>query len=114
MCSTGCKKILDFLYLMLSYFIALSRLVLWTVLFFFSGLQRTLFLRGEVVCVEFKTIPLKCDREDTGEKLAYLDKLCLENPDLVDFEGEEDSFSDSISIEDETPEDADDEDEDSE
>ncbi len=91
----GYKKILEFLDLLFSYFIALSRLALWTILFFFSGLQRTIFLRGEIVCVEFKTIPLKCDRDDTDEKLSYLDKLCLENPDLIEnIEQESDDFFD--------------------
>ena len=100
------KRIFGFLDLILSYFIALSRLVVWVVLFFFSGLQRTLFMRSEIVCVEFKTIPLKCDREDTGEKLAYLDKLCSENPDLAEYYSEDEKEliedEDSDIIEDDT------------
>lgn len=66
-----------------SYFIALARLIIWTTLTFFSGLQRTLFTRSEVVGVELKIAPFRCDIKDTNDKLAYIDKLCLENPDLI-------------------------------
>lgn len=72
-----------------SYVIAICRLIIWTILFFFSGLQRTLFMRSEVASVDFKVLPLRCDMEDTDEKLAYLDKLCLENPDLMQVVEEE-------------------------
>ena len=83
-----------------SYFVAVARLVVWTLIFFFSGLQRTLFMRSEVVGVEFKCIPIKCYRDEFDDKLAYLDKLCLENPDLVEgmmeeeipFESTEEEF----------------------
>ena len=74
-----------------SYLIALLRLILWTILTFFSGLQRTLFMRSEVVGVNLKVTPLRCDMEDTDEKLAYIDKLCMENPELTTIE---DNFSD--------------------
>lgn len=77
-----------------SYTIAFFRLLNWTVLFFFSGLQRTLFMRSEIVCVEFRTIPMRCDREDADEKLAYLDKLCLENPDLMKYVEDMDDIED--------------------
>ena len=82
---------------MFSYLVAISRLILWTILLFFSGLQRILFLRSEVVSVDFKVIPLLCDRKDTKEKLAYIDKLCMENPDLAEISEEvmdEDNFED--------------------
>ena len=64
---------------------ALARLVVWTVIFFFSGLQRTLFTRSEVAGVDMKLLPLRCDMEDVDEKLAYIDKLCIENPDLAEI-----------------------------
>ena len=76
------EKILKFFNLVLSYLIALGRLLLWTVIFFFSGLQRTLFMRSEVDYVEFRVIPLRCDCQEADDKLAYIDKLCTENPDL--------------------------------
>lgn len=71
-----------------SYIVALARLFVWTVIFFFSGLQRTLFMRSEVAGVDFKIIPLKCDRDEYDDKLAYLDKLCIENPDLAGIDDE--------------------------
>jgi len=46
-------------------------------------------MRSEVASVDFKVLPLRCDMEDTDEKLAYLDKLCLENPDLMQVVEEE-------------------------
>ena len=95
------RTVIGFFYLMFSYLVAISRLILWTILLFFSGLQRILFLRNEVVSVEFKVIPLLCDRKDTKEKLAYIDKLCMENPDLAEISEEvmdevmnEDNFED--------------------
>jgi hypothetical protein len=83
-----------------SYFVALARLVVWTAVFFFSGLQRTLFMRSEIVGVDFKVMPLRCYREDFDEKLAYLDKLCIENPDLIGMEDDEIPFDDIIEDED--------------
>ena len=80
-----------------SYMVAFLRLLNWTIIFFFTGLQRTLFMRSEVVSVEFRVMPLRCDLEDTDDKLAYIDKLCLENPDLaVAVEDEDLSFLDDI------------------
>lgn len=69
---------------LISYLIALARLIIWTILVFFSGLQRTLFMRSEVVGVELKVTSLRSDLKDTDDKLAYIDKLCLENPDLME------------------------------
>lgn len=65
---------------------------MWTVLVFFLGLQKTLFSRSEVVGIEIKVLPLRCDIKDTDEKLAYIDKLCLENPELI-ADKIEDEFS---------------------
>ena len=79
-----------------SYIIALLRLLNWTAIFFFAGLQRTLFMRSEVSSVEFGVLPLRCDMEDTDDKLAYIDKLCLENPDLaMTTEAEDFDFPDN-------------------
>lgn len=71
-----------------SYIVALARLVVWTFILFFTGLQRTLFMRSEVVGVDFRVLPLRCYMEETDDKLAYLDKLCIENPDLMGIEDE--------------------------
>ena len=88
-----------FLKVLWSYFVALARLVVWTFILFFTGLQRTLFMRSEIVGVEFKVIPLICDREEYDDKLAYLDKLCIENPDLMGLE--DDEYFDDIMLDDE-------------
>ena len=94
----------EFLKVFWSYIVALLRLVVWTIILFFSGLQRTLFTRSEVVGVDMKLAPLRCDLEDVDEKLAYIDKLCIENPDLAemaeqayleDMKEDEDYFDDS-------------------
>ena len=74
-----------------SYIRAVIRLLIWTILVFFSGLQRTLFTRSEIAGVDLKLVPLKCDLEETDEKLAYIDKLCLENPELI-IENDPDDF----------------------
>ena len=77
--------ILKFLKATWSYVLAVLRIFIWTIIFFFSGLQRTLFTRSEVVGVDMKLSPLRCDMEDVDEKLAYIDKLCIENPDLAEM-----------------------------
>lgn len=74
-----------FLKVLWSYIVALARLVIWTIILFFSGLQRTLFTRSELIGVDMKLAPLRCDMEDVDEKLAYIDKLCIENPDLAEM-----------------------------
>jgi hypothetical protein len=82
-----------------SYTVALARLVVWVFVFFFTGLQRTLFMRSEIVGVEFQVMPIMCDREEFDDKLAYLDKLCVENPDLMGVDA--DSDFDDLMIDDE-------------
>lgn len=77
------SKIQDFFKVLWSYIVALLRLLNWTAIFFFAGLQRTLFMRSEVSSVEFGVLPLRCDMEDADNNLAYIDKLCMENPDLA-------------------------------
>ena len=83
------SNIVKFCKVVWSYFVALARLVVWTAVFFFSGLQRTLFMRSEIVGVDFRVMPLRCDVEDVNNKLSYLDKLCIENPDLIGMEDDE-------------------------
>lgn len=88
-----------------SYVIALLRLFVWTAVFFFSGLQRTLFTKAEVVGVDFKIMPLRCYREELDDKLAYLDKLCIENPDLIGLGDDEIPFDSMIPDEENNPDD---------
>ena len=85
------SKVKRFFSVLFSYIIAIVRLVIWTFVFFFSGLQKTLFTRSEVVSINYAVMPLRCDMEDTEDKMAYLDKLCMGNPDLADMIGEEET-----------------------
>lgn len=84
------SKLEGILRILCSFLVATARLVVWTIIFFFTGLQRTWFMRSEVVSVEFKVSPWRCDMEDADKNLAYIDKLCLENPDLVEAVDDED------------------------
>lgn len=53
-------------------------------------------MRSEIVSVEFKVTSLRCDLQEVDEKISYLDKLCVENPDLACFVEDEDfDFPDS-------------------
>ena len=66
----------------LSYCIAIARLFFWVVLLIFSGLQQILFTRTEICGLDLRGLPLRCDRDDICDKIAYVDKLKCENPDL--------------------------------
>lgn len=86
----------DFFKVLFSYLIAIARLFVWTIVFFFTGLQRTLFMRSEIVSVEFKVTSLRCDLEEVDDRLSFVDKLYCENPDLANLVEDEDfDFPDS-------------------
>ena len=88
------SSIIKFCKVLGSYIVAVARLVVWTCVFFFSGLQRTLFMKSEVVGVDFKVLPLRCCREEYNDKLSYIDKLYVENPDLIEAEDDGILFDD--------------------
>lgn len=67
---------------LMSYVIAIARLLFWEVLLFFSGLQQILFTRTEICGLDLRGLPLRCDRDDVLDKISYVDKLKAENPDL--------------------------------
>lgn len=89
------ESLKEFFMLMGSYLVAISRLIFLDVLFLLSGLQQILYTRCEIVNIEMKAVPLRCDITDVTEKVAYIDKLCGENPDLVGIDSEDDDFGDS-------------------
>ena len=92
------ENIKEFFMVLGSYLIAISRLIFLDVLFLLSGLQQILYTRCEIINIEMKAVPLRCDITDATEKVAYIDKLCGENPDLVGIDSEEDEnidFGDS-------------------
>ena len=67
---------------LMSYVIAIARLLFWEILLFFSGLQQILFTRTEICGLDLRGLPLRCDRDDVLDKISYVDKLKAENPDL--------------------------------
>lgn len=67
---------------LISYIIAIARLFNWVILLIFSGLQQILFTRTEICGIELRGMPLRCDRDDIVDKISYVDKLKIENPDL--------------------------------
>lgn len=74
-----------FLEELLSIIIALVRLVFLTFAMLTSGVQIILFTRTEVWNMEMKGMPWRCDREKMADQMSFVDKICLENPDLLDF-----------------------------
>ena len=76
---------MEFLSVFSSYMIALLRIPFLASLFILSAIQQILFDRGEVVNVEMKIAPLRCDRKKVSDNVAYIDKLCCENPDLAEI-----------------------------
>ena len=72
-----------------SIIIAILRLMFLTCTMFMSGLQLTLFSGLEVCNVELKGRPWRSRIERNEANLAFLDRLCIENPELLDIpEGE--------------------------
>lgn len=78
-------KIRYFFSVLSSYLIAISRLFFLDALLFLSGLQQILYSRCEIVNVEMKVSPLRCDINKVTENVSYIEKLCCENPDLVEI-----------------------------
>lgn len=64
--------------------IALLRLVFLTITFVLSGIHIILFTRTEICNIEIRGNAFRCDREKDLAKLAFVDKLLIENPDLME------------------------------
>lgn len=71
-----------------SIIVALLRLAFLTCAMVTSGIHIVLFTRTEVWNVEMKGMPWRCDREKMNDQLAFVDKICLENPELLDYADE--------------------------
>ena len=69
--------------------VALLRLVFLTCAMFASGVHIVLFTRTEVCNIEMRGMPWRCDRERDMSTLSFIDKICLENPDLLDYADEQ-------------------------
>ena len=79
----------DFLYEFFSttcsILIALLRLMFLTAAMLTSSVHVILFTRTEVCSIDLKGMPLRCDRERDMQNLSFIDKVCLQNPDLLDY-----------------------------
>ena len=75
----------------LSYLIAVIRLIFLVLIMLVNGLQQILFNRVEICNVGFSYLPLRKDREN----ISYINKLNLGNTDLVrPYPMPEDDFGD--------------------
>ena len=72
-----------------SIIIAVLRLMFLTCTMLMSGLQIVLFSGLEICNVELKGRPRRSRIERNEANLAFIDKMCIENPELLDIpEGE--------------------------
>ena len=72
-----------------SILIAVVRLMFLTCVMFMSGLQIILFNGLEICNVDLKGMPLRYRIRRNEENLAFIDKMVIENPELLDIpEGE--------------------------
>lgn len=68
---------------------ALIRLVFLTIAMFASGIHLILFTRVEICNLEMRGMPLLVDRKKLGDQISFVDSLCLNNQDLLDFADEQ-------------------------
>ena len=54
-----------------------------------SGVHIILFTRTEICNVEMRGMAWRCDREKMHDQLSFVDRVCLENPDLLDYADEQ-------------------------
>lgn len=68
-----------------SIIVAVLRLLLLTCTMFISSLNLILFAQLEIVNVELKGQAWRSRRERDMRTLAFLDKVMIENPELLDY-----------------------------
>lgn len=78
----------EFLGEIYSIVIALLRIMFLTVAMVTSAVHVALFTRTEICNIELKGMPWRCDRLKDMQNLAFIDKICIENPDLLDYADE--------------------------
>ena len=83
------ERIKEFFEEAFSIIVALIRLIFLTFAMLTSGIQIILFTRTEIWNMEMKGMPWRCDREKMADQMSFVDKICLENPDLLDFADEQ-------------------------
>lgn len=69
--------------------IALTRFFFLLMALTASGVHIILFTRTEICNVEMRGQAWRCDREKMMDQLSFVDKVCLENPDLLGFADEQ-------------------------
>ena len=79
------ERIKEFLNAFISALIAIIRLFFLAVGLIASGLHIILFNRMEICNIEMKGLAWRCDREKDMQNMAFIDKMVLENPDLLDY-----------------------------
>ena len=83
------NRIIEFLEEIGSILIAIIRLIFLTCVMLLSGLQIILFNQLEIYNLEMKGMPLRYKIKRDQANLAFIDKMCIENPELLDIpEGE--------------------------
>lgn len=82
-------KFIDFWGEVYSIVRALTRLFFLTMAMVASGVHIILFSRTEICNIELRGMPLLCDREKMGDHMSFIEKTCLENPELVDYADEQ-------------------------
>ena len=68
--------------------VAIIRLAFLAAAMLVSGVQLILFTRTEICNVEMKGQPWLCDRDKLADRLSFVDKVMLENQDLLDYADE--------------------------
>lgn len=83
------NRIMEFLEEVGSILIAIVRLIFLTCVMFLSGIQIIIFNELEICNLEMKGVPLRYKIKRNEANLAFIDKMCIENPELLDIpEGE--------------------------
>lgn len=82
------SRLSEFLGEIYSVVIALLRIIFLTAAMVTSAVHVTLFTRTEIYNLELRGMPWRCDRLKDMQNLAFIDKICIENPDLLDYADE--------------------------
>lgn len=68
-----------------SMIVALARLIFLVFAMITSGIHIVLFTRTEICNIEMRGMPWRCDREKIEDQMSFIEKACLQNPELLDY-----------------------------
>lgn len=85
----------------LSVLVAILRLLFLTCTMFVSSIHLILFAQLEITNVELRGVAWRSRREKDMRTLSFIDHLCIENPDLLDYADEQMRKDDELPPEDE-------------